>query len=199
MKRSTSRSWPLLVSWRGLKGVVSSIRSECTSLHSAPFPTKQPTMATLSIRRDYRRPLPAWLFNISFRKSCLIGWRRDTPLPPLLYYGQRAPKRYASLQTSLTSSIFRASELPYSTWRTFSALHSPRYAPPPSHGRSLKRPSALLAGSSLDERVAHRHFHFVSNSGKLKEKQRDTRTPKEKPGKQHTNKKRKKQPGQLTF
>ena len=45
----------------------------------------------------------------------------------------------------------------------------------------------------------HRHFHFVSNSGKLKEKQRDTRTPKEKPGKQHTNKKRKKQPGQLTF
>ena len=129
----------------------------------------------------------------------MIGWRRDTPLPPLLYYGQRAPKRYASLQTSLTSSIFRASELPYSTWRTFSALHSPRYAPPPSHGRSLKRPSALLAGSSLDERVAHRHFHFVSNSGKLKEKQRDARTPKEKPGKQHTNKKRKKQPGQLTF
>ena len=58
---------------------------------------------------------------------------------------------------------------------------------------------ALLAGSSLDERVAHKHFHFVSNSGKLKEKQRDTRTPKEKPGKQHTNKKRKKQPGQLTF
>ena len=101
--------------------------------------------ATLSIRRDYRRPLPAWLFNISFRKSCLIGWRRETPIPPLLYYGQRAPKRYASLQTSLTSSIFRASELPYWTWRTLSALHSPRYAPPPSYGRSLKRPSALLA------------------------------------------------------
>ena len=133
-----------------------------------------------------------------FIQEVLLDWM-EAPLPPLLYYGQRAPKRYASLQTSLTSSIFRASELPYSTWRTFSALHSPRYAPPPSHGRSLKRPSALLAGSSLDERVAHRHFHFVSNSGKLKEKQRDTRTPKEKPGKQHTNKKRKKQPGQLTF
>ena len=126
--------------------------------------------ATLSIRRDYRRPLPAWLFNISFRKSCLIGWRRDTPLPPLLYYGQRAPKRYASLQTSLTSSTFRASELPYRTWRTLSALHSPRYAPPPNHGRSLKRPSALLAGSSskvwlknLTSRLylgLHEHFFF---------------------------------------
>ena len=127
--------------------------------------------ATLSIRRDYRWPLPAWLFNISFRKSCLIGWRRDTPLPPLLYYGQRAPKRYASLQTSLTSSTFRASELPYRTWRTLSALHSPRYAPPPNHGRSLKRPSALLAGSSskvwlknLTSRLylgLHEHFFSI--------------------------------------